>query len=248
MKSMRSQWGLVWFGIGAMTLASGCVIKATTSDTGAGGATSSGSGSATTSSSGSGTTSSSGSTSATGSGSTTVTGSSSGGAGGSSSTSSGAGGSSGGSGGSGTGGWMDSGVRDASGDVWQDGGPGIDDCDKCLVMQCSKELEACLDDPACFSGDPQDPGQYEGVIACVEQKRTTQAVKRADLVDCGLVAVPGVGWPPDDMADTTTDLINCMATGQTMVPMNNSWANSTNINMAWAPNSCAKLACTSKVQ
>jgi len=144
---------------------------------------------------------------------------------------------------------MDSGViYDASGDAWQDGGSGLDACDKCLDMQCGKELDDCLADPVCFSGDPQDPGQYEQVTSCVEQLRTRQAVKRPDLRNCGLTVGTGSGWPPDGMADTTTNLINCMATGQTMIPMNNSWADTQNLSQPWAPASCAKLACTSMVQ
>jgi hypothetical protein len=115
-------------------------------------------------------------------------------------------------------------------------------------MQCAAELTACLDDPVCFTGDPQNPGQYERVITCVEQMRTMKAVKRADLVTCGLRVGTGSGWPPDGMADTTTDVINCMVTGQMGVPMNNSWANSSNINSPWPANGCAKLACTSMVQ
>jgi hypothetical protein len=138
---------------------------------------------------------------------------------------------------------MDAGVRDA----WVDGG-GLDACDTCLDMQCGPELDACLNDPICFTGDPQDPGQFEQVIACVEQKRTMQSVKRPDLRSCGLVVGTGTGWPPDGMADTTTDVINCMATGQSMVPMNNSWADQQNLSQPWAANSCAKLACTAMVQ
>jgi hypothetical protein len=116
-----------------------------------------------------------------------------------------------------------------------------------MVMQCDKEFDACFADPMCFSGDPDAPGQYEQVIECVEQRRTMQAVKRIDLRTCGQIIGNRTGWPPDGMTPATTDIINCMATGQTMIPMNNSWADNANITQVWPPMSCAKLACTSMI-
>jgi hypothetical protein len=133
-------------------------------------------------------------------------------------------------------------------DAWQDGGSGVDSCDQCMVMNCSQEFDDCFADPMCISGDPMKPGQYEVVTACVEQLRTSRAVKRVDLRNCGLTVGTGSAWPPVGMADSTTNIINCMATGQTNVPMNNSWADPQNVTQPWAPNSCAKLACTSMVQ
>jgi hypothetical protein len=231
--SMRWTWALVLVAGGAV-FTPACVIKATTGDSGTGG---------TTGATGTPTTSTTVSATATGSVTATV---GSGGATGSttSGTTGGAGGSSSGTGGAPT----DSGIADASRDAWQDGGSGVDSCDQCMVMKCLTEMNACLNDSQCFTGDPMDPGQYETVIACVEQLRTMRAVKRIDLRTCGLRVGTGSAWPPVGMADTTTDVINCMATGQTMIPMNNSWADSQNVTQPWAPDSCAKLACTSMVQ
>jgi hypothetical protein len=133
-------------------------------------------------------------------------------------------------------------------DAGQDGGSGVDSCDQCMVMKCSQEMNECFADPMCISGDPMAPGQYEIVTACVEQLRTMTAVKRGDLRMCGLRVGTGTAWPPVGMADSTTNIINCMATGETNVPMNNDWAAPQNLMTPWAPTSCAKLACTSMVQ
>src|SRR6266511_923736 len=156
----------------------------------------------------------------------------------------GAGGSSSGTGGGPT----DSGIADVSRDAWQDGGSGVDSCDQCMVMKCSTEMDDCLNDTACFTGDPGAPGQYEQVTACVEQLRTMRSVKRIDLRTCGTRVGTSSDWPPVGMADTTINVINCLATGQTMVLMNNGWASTAQVMDPWAPNSCAKLACTSMVQ
>jgi hypothetical protein len=137
---------------------------------------------------------------------------------------------------------MDSGIYDASADA----GPGLDPCDKCLDMQCGTELDACLKDDMCFTGDPQNPGQYELVVACVENLRVTQKVRRVDFRDCGIdtVNASGTAWPPIGMAQTTTNVMNCMAMGQ---PNDNTWASSTNVTQAWPTNSCAALACTAMI-
>jgi hypothetical protein len=164
-----------------------------------------------------------------------------------SSVSVGAGGSGGQGGTAGAGGQADAG-KDGPYDAGQEAGTGIDACDQCVVMQCSKEFDDCFADPMCFTGDPDDPGQYEQVTSCVEQRRTMQAVKRIDLRSCGQQVGNGIGWPPDGMSEATTNIINCMATGQTSIPMNNSWADNTNITQVWPTTSCAKLACTSMIQ
>jgi hypothetical protein len=72
-------------------------------------------------------------------------------------------------------------------------------------------------------------------------------VKRADLRSCGTQVGTNDLWPPDGMVDTTRNLINCMATGITGESENDAWANSSNVNNAWASTSCAKLACTSQL-
>jgi hypothetical protein len=122
----------------------------------------------------------------------------------------------------------------------------LDACDTCMSNTCSTELDACLADPTCFSDQADGSGQYEQVTACVEELRATQAVKRADLRDCGIVAISGTGfdWPPPEMAVTTTNVINCMAMG---VPNDSTWADDANIDTPWPTTSCAKLSCTSQL-
>ena len=277
MKRIGSYWSLVLFALGAVVLVPDCVIKATTTDDCVPGSTlfctcsGGGSGERTCNAAGNGygscvctgssTSSSSTTTSATGSstsgsatvGATVGVGGASVSTSGTSSTTSssstgGAGGTTGTGGSSGTGGTTDAGSRDAATDSGSEGGTGIDACDSCMVMQCAKEFDDCFDDPMCFSGDPSAPGQYELVVECVEQKRTMQDVKRIDFRTCGQIVGTGIDWPPPGMTEATTNIMNCMATGQTMIPMNNSWASNANITQVWPPNSCAKLACTSRIQ
>jgi hypothetical protein len=113
-------------------------------------------------------------------------------------------------------------------------------------MQCGQEFDACVSDSACYTGDSSAPGQYELVVACVENLRVMQKVKRVDLRDCGIDAVNATGtlWPPNGMAVTTTNIMNCMAMGQ---PNDNTWASSTNVTQPWPTTSCAALACTSQL-
>jgi hypothetical protein len=254
MRSLRSYFALVALAVGAVVSLPDCVIKATTTDCTAGDTATCSCGDGKT---GKRVCDSSGSfgpcsceavfttVATTGSATVTVgvTVTSTTGAGGGTTGSTGAGGNAG-TGYGGSGGWADSGVKDAAGDS----GPGIDACDDCMLMKCAQEFQDCLDDPICFSPDGDGSGQYEKVVNCVEQKRTIMSVKRPDLRSCGLTVGTGSGWPPDGMADTTTNIMNCMATGQTMVPMNNSWADPMNLTQPWAANSCAKIACTSMVQ
>lgn len=154
----------------------------------------------------------------------------------------GAGGGSAGAGGTSDGG---AGYWDGGSDAKVDsGGPMLDPCDACTQSQCASELDACLSDSSCFEGDGS--GQYEQVIACVDATRVSQVVKRQDFIDCGNeVGLSGTGWPPVGMTTETTNLMNCIAMGQ---PNNNSWADSTMRSMVWPTNSCAKLACTAKLQ
>jgi hypothetical protein len=182
-----------------------------------------------------------GSTSTTG-GSTSTTGgstSTTGGAITSGGASSGAGGEAGGAGGAGG-----DGEQGGNGGA---GGASFDDCDSCLDAKCQKELDACLLDPLCVSDAGDGSGQYEQIVVCVDQIRTTRAVKRVDLRTCGTQVGTNDLWPPDGMADTTRNLINCMATGVTNEAENDAWANSSNVSNPWAAGSCAKLACTSQL-
>jgi hypothetical protein len=135
------------------------------------------------------------------------------------------------------------------------GGLGGDVCDECLLQQCPAEFDACLSDPACF-GDGTS-GQFEDMITCIEQVRAMTPpapAKRIDVVNCGIVVgnnASSFAWPPDGMAQTTTDLINCMATGMQNTPNNNGWAQgdpdvaTDPISQKWADGSCAKSSCTS---
>ncbi|HET9932127.1 MAG TPA: hypothetical protein VFQ35_15595 [Polyangiaceae bacterium] len=141
------------------------------------------------------------------------------------------------------------------GDGGSGGGPAADACEDCLLANCTAELEACLADSRCYSDDPDQPGQYQDMVQCIDQTRVMHSVKRVDVVDCGLAIVnsSNLAWPPDEMASTTTDLINCMATGQTNKPNNNGWSNgdpdvpTDPISQKWADGSCAKTSCTSQL-
>ena len=139
-----------------------------------------------------------------------------------------------------------------SGGVGGAGGAGVDACEDCLLANCSAELEACLDDVRCFNDDPSSPGQYQDMVQCIDGVRETNGkATRADVVDCGIIVVNSAMdlWPPEEMAVTTTDLINCMATGQTNKPNNSGWSSgdrdvSTDpISQPWAAGSCAKTSC-----
>ncbi|HKQ68152.1 MAG TPA: hypothetical protein VJT73_02370 [Polyangiaceae bacterium] len=177
-------------------------------------------------------------------------------------TAAGGGGSTGASGSAGAGGAAGSGgaagaSKDASvtdaiaiSDGPADDGPTYDQCDDCIVAQCAVEFDECVAEPICLAPNANAPkGQYDLVVDCVDMKRVTQPVKRADFRDCGVQVVNQFGtlWPPIGMHDTTTNLMNCIANGPTDVPDKSSWANSANINSPWPLRSCAKLACTAKL-
>ncbi|MFZ5893737.1 MAG: hypothetical protein ACOY0T_21930 [Myxococcota bacterium] len=138
------------------------------------------------------------------------------------------------------------------------GATSLDACEDCLLANCAAELEACLDDVRCYNDDPNFPGQYQDMVVCMEGERESKSLTRADVVDCGIAIARSQNstsdaWPPDDMAITTTDLINCMATGETNKPNNSGWSDGDRdvptdpISQKWAPNSCAKTSCTSQL-
>jgi len=131
-----------------------------------------------------------------------------------------------------------------------------DDCELCLATLCENELNACLDDPACFDGDGN--GQYERIATCVNDQRAMGLVKRDVMRACGVNLGSGPTnptfdeWAPEGMADSTTNLLNCMATSSSEAP-NADWANDVETNYPegkpvtpWPADSCAKLACTSQ--
>jgi len=151
-------------------------------------------------------------------------------------------------------GWAGAGGADAAGA----GGVSGDVCDECLATNCTNELDACLDDIRCYNDDPDAPGQYQEMVSCMDAVRVEHPVKRIDVVDCGIIvgrsaASNSFAWPPDEMAQTTTDLINCMATGQANKPNNSSWSDgdpdvpTDPVAQKWAEGSCAKTSCTSQL-
>ncbi|HWA77383.1 MAG TPA: hypothetical protein VG937_33840 [Polyangiaceae bacterium] len=249
MKSARSLSNLLIAGAFVAALVSSCTIETKDDDddetggkSGATGGTSATTGGSSSETGGSnsttgGTSATTGGSASTG-GSTTTTGgaTTNGGA------SSGAGGEAAGSGGTGG-----DGGGDGQGGAGGAGGASFDDCESCLDAKCQKELDACLGDPLCFSDAGDGSGQYEQIIVCVDQIRVSRPVKRIDLRTCGTQVGTNDLWPPDGMADTTRNLINCMATGVTNEAENDAWANSSNVNNVWAASSCAKLACTAQL-
>jgi hypothetical protein len=249
MKSARSLSNLVVAGAFVAALVSSCTIETKGDDDDETGGKSSGATGGSSATTGGGSSETGGSSTTTG-GSTSTTGGSTSTTGGSTSTtggaitsggaSSGAGGEAGGAGGTGG----DGGQGGAGGA----GGASFDDCESCLDAKCQKELDACLADPLCISDAGDGSGQYEQImVKCVDPIRTTRPVKRIDLRTCGTQVGTNDLWPPDGMADTTRNLINCMATGVTNEAENDAWANSSNVSNPWAAGSCAKLACTSQL-
>ncbi|MGC4093982.1 MAG: hypothetical protein QM756_39955 [Polyangiaceae bacterium] len=246
MQRSRSFWRLMWPSGAALLLAANCTVKVEESDA-KGGATSA-NGGATSSSGGADTTKGGSSES---NGGTAVS------SGGSATTSGGStsyGGTWVASGGAGGVGPIEGGAGGAGG-AGGEGGAGIDVCDDCLLMNCPSELDACLNDVRCFNDDPSAPGQYQDMVQCMDEKRQMANVTRADVVDCGIIVAnsASLAWPPDEMATTTTDLINCMATGEANKPNNSSWADgdatvpTDPVAQKWAPTSCAKTSCTAQL-
>jgi hypothetical protein len=122
-----------------------------------------------------------------------------------------------------------------------------DACLDCLADKCTDELDACVADTQCFSEEVDGSGQFEQISNCVESQRAAGAVKRNALRTCGIEVGSSSGWPPDGMTEATLNLVNCLATGQSGIPNNNSWADADNLSMKWAASSCAALACTSGI-
>jgi len=144
----------------------------------------------------------------------------------------------------------------AGGAGGENGGfPDFVTCEDCLMELCPTQFTACLDDPQCFSTDGDGTGEYEAISTCIEGERASGVAKRDAVRGCGVTFGANSNpdlvspWAPHDMAGTTTDLINCMATSQSL-PVDAKWANaSTNfpngVPAPWPNDSCAKLACTS---
>jgi hypothetical protein len=240
MKSARSLSKLLVSGAAVAALVTSCTIETKSSDGSTGGSSSgtTGGSSATTG----GADATTGGTSSTTGGSSVATGGSSAATGGSRATTGGSVNAAG-SGGDPSGGIGGEGASDAGGQ----GGASFDDCDACADAKCTAEFDACLDDPICITEDVNGTGQYEVIIDCMEKIRATRPLKRIDLRNCGTTVGTGSAWPPDGMAPTTLNLVNCIATGVTGDSMNNAWADNANISNPWAANSCAKLACTSQL-
>jgi hypothetical protein len=137
-----------------------------------------------------------------------------------------------------------------------------EDCNACLAQLCPTELSACLQDEQCISEEVDGSGQYERISACIEGERLNGVVKRDAVRGCGVTvgvspdASLGADWAPEGMSPATTNLLNCLATSAQDSP-NADWANSDdnfpvdgqgNINPTpWPEDSCAKLACTGKI-
>jgi hypothetical protein len=250
MKRTRSLSMLLVSGLVVGALVSSCTIETKSGD-GSGGSSSGTTGGTSSGTTGGSAATTGGSEANTG-GSAATTGGSAATTGGSATTTggssaAGAGGSSAGAGGDDTQVGGNGGAANAG--AGGEGGVSFDDCDTCLDTKCTAELDACLADTQCISDDLNGSGQYEQVVACVEGIRTTRPVKRIDLRDCGNSVGSNLNnlWPPDEMTVATVDLINCMATGVANEAGNSAWANQANVTNAWAPASCAKLACTSQL-
>jgi hypothetical protein len=250
MKSARSLSNLVVAGAFVAALVSSCTIETKGDDDDETGGKSSGATGGSSATTGGGSSETGGSSTTTG-GSTSTTGGSTSTTGGSTSTTGGAitsGGASSGAGGEAGGAGGGIGGDGGQGGAGGAGGASFDDCESCLDAKCQKELDACLADPLCISDAGDGSGQYEQImVKCVDPIRTTRPVKRIDLRTCGTQVGTNDLWPPDGMADTTRNLINCMATGVTNEAENDAWANSSNVSNPWAAGSCAKLACTSQL-
>jgi hypothetical protein len=166
--------------------------------------------------------------------------------------------SSGGKGGTYTAGTGAGGVDAVNGGAGGEGGAAPDymeDCQKCLADLCKTEFDACFADPDCFSADGDGTGEYEAISTCIETARADGLVKRDAVRGCGVTfgASPDPDsvslWAPQAMAATTTNLLNCLATSDSL-PTNADWANDpanfpNGTPAPWPADSCAKLACTS---
>jgi hypothetical protein len=252
MQRSRSFVRLVWPSLAALLLVANCTVKVEDGDGKGGAANTNG-----------GATSGSGGAPAAG-GTVTTQGGSATSSGGNAVANGGAATASGGyAGNAASGGWVAKGGASAAGDTGLGGAGGAggvagDVCDDCLATNCPNELEACFDDIRCFNDDPDSPGQYQDMVTCLDAVRVDHPVKRVDVVDCGITVGRSAtsnsfAWPPDEMAVTTTDLINCMATGEANKPNNSSWSDgdpdiaTDPIAQKWADGSCAKTSCTSKL-
>lgn len=163
----------------------------------------------------------------------------------------------------GNGGWVstDGGASSGAGEGGAGGeGPVVfASCSECLDARCAKEYTACDADPKCISTDLDGSGQYERIAKCINKERAKGVVKRDVVRGCGVTiganATPDFisEWAPEGMADTTTNLLNCMADAPGEAPA--SWANDDRnypidgndmINPTpWAEGTCAKDACAS---
>jgi len=133
------------------------------------------------------------------------------------------------------------------------------DCLDCLADRCAKEYAACDADPACISADLDGTGQYERIAACIDKERVKGVVRRDVVRGCGVTIGTSPNpdfisaWAPENMADTTTNLLNCMADAPGAEPA--SWANDDKNYpidgndmihpTPWADGTCAKDACAS---
>lgn len=143
-----------------------------------------------------------------------------------------------------------------------------EDCASCLAQLCPDQWKACSDDTQCVSTDFDGSGQYEMIQnGCIEPERLNGVVKRDVVRGCGVSL--GSSTDPNFSADwgpginpATVDLMNCMAMGANPNTANGmpdaSWANDP-VNfpidsnkvvqpVAWPEGTCAKLACTGKIQ
>lgn len=124
------------------------------------------------------------------------------------------------------------------------------DCAGCLEQLCAAEFDACDKDLDC-------PDQFSNVLDCITMERGNGLVKRDAVRGCGVTigASPdpstpaGAAWAPQQMAQATTNLINCLASGDgNDVSWANDDANFTPAIVPWKDGTCAKLACTSEIQ
>ena len=136
------------------------------------------------------------------------------------------------------------------------------DCAACLATLCPTQWQACEADANCQSSDLDGTGQYERIQnGCIEPERRSSVVKRDVVRGCGVSIGQSTDpdylsdWAPEEMAQSTVALMNCMAMGSKNPDA--SWANDENNfpivegvvePVPWPEGTCAKLACTSKVQ
>lgn len=137
-----------------------------------------------------------------------------------------------------------------------------EDCGACLAELCPTEWAACNADEQCLSAELDGSGQYERIQnGCIEPARLDGPVKRDAARGCGVSIGQDtdpqflVDWAPENMAASTTNLMNCMAMGAKAPDA--SWANDPDnfpvVNdevqpTPWPAGTCAKLACTSSLK